>query len=81
MEAAIADRKPVGRVCRRILRQNHINRAIVILLQPRTVIDTVAVDWIINQEIVVTVCGDRPKTAVKNLRIALKVELIGVFSK
>ena len=81
MEAAVTHRKPIGRVRWRVLRQNHIHRAVVIPLQTRTVVDAVAVEQIIDEEIIVTVCSDRPETALKHLRIAFKVENVGLFSR
>ena len=81
MESAFPHRKPIGRVRRRVPRQNHIHRAVVISLQTRTVVDAVAVEQIIDEEIIVTVCSDRPETAVKHLRIAFKVENVGLFSR
>ena len=81
MEAAFPHRKPIGRVCWRVLRQNYIHRAVVIPLQNRTVVDAVAVEQIIDEEIIVTICSDRPETAVKHLRIAFKVENVGLFTR
>ena len=81
MKFPVGNRQPVRGVFRCILGQDNIQCAVRIQLEVGTVVDAVAVDGVIDEEIVVAVCGDRPEAAIKNLRIALKVEQIGLLSR
>ena len=54
---AITYRQSVCRILWCILRQNHIYRTVIVHFQTGTVIDTVTIHRIINQEIIVPVCS------------------------
>ena len=80
MEAFGANREPVCGILGSILGQDDIDGTILVCLQTGAVIDTVAVNGIIDQEIIISVGGDRPEASLKHLRTGFKMERVGLFA-
>ena len=80
MKFPVGNRQPVRGVFRCILGQDNIQCAVRIQLEVGAVVDAVAVDGIVNEEIILSVGGHGPEAALQRGRKGFKVERILLFS-
>ena len=80
MKFPVGNRQPVRDVFRCILGQDNIQCAVRIQLEVGAVVDAVAVDGIVNEEIILSVGGHGPEAALQRGRKGFKVERILLFS-
>ena len=83
MEARVPCGQPVVRVFfRRFGLQEYVQGAVIVQFKVRSVVDGIPVQRIVDQEIIVAVCGDGPEAVFlhRRQRVRLKVEDVAVFA-